>query len=108
MHPVELAQRPTSGAHGPATHPPGQGKARALTRAWARPRHRARVARGHGERRRGEVGPEQAGGGAHGDEEEAVDLTGDGADGERRRACDAVAMGGGARRRPSREEEEAE
>ena len=42
--------------------------------------------------------PEQVGGGAHSEEEEAADLTGDGADGERRRAGSAVANGGCGRR----------
>ena len=54
---------------------------------------------GDGERRRrDEAGPEQAGEGAHGDEEEAVDLTGDSADGERRRAGSAAVNGGCGRR----------
>jgi len=54
---------------------------------------------GGGVRRRGEARPEQAGEGAHGEEEEAVNLTGGGADGKRRRTGGATALGGGRPRR---------
>ena len=58
----------------------------------------AATASGGGARQCNKAGPEQAWGGVHGDEEEAVDLTGESTDGVRRRAGGAAANGGCGRR----------